>query len=315
MREVTDLANNAPQYVQDAQDFVNKNKTLRKLDREYNIGDELQRKAKELPNHLSDAASVLSSVGGTIVSSLFAGIKIFILTVFMVAGGRRWIDWGVAQARPEHAPRITRALDRIGVAVGNYVGGALLQATIAGITTFIVLTILGVPFAAPLAVVVGFFDLIPLVGATIAAVLVGVVTVFHNFPVATIVWVVWAIVYQQVENYGDPAADPAARRRDAPVHGARLGALRRDALRHRRRAARDPGRRLDPDRAPRVVGLPAGGQGGDAAAHRRRSPGRQQQRGWTCRRAWTSLRRRRGGGSGFASRVAGRLPAPAIRGR
>ena len=91
----------------------------------------------------------------------------------MVASGRRWIDWAVAQARPEHAPRIARALDRIGVAVGNYVGGALLQATIAGVTTFIVLTILGVPFAAPLAVVVGFFDLIPLVGATIAAVLVG----------------------------------------------------------------------------------------------------------------------------------------------
>lgn len=200
VREVTSLANNAPRYVQDAQDFVNKNRTLRKLDREYNIGDELQRKAKELPTHLSDAASVLSSVGGTIVSSLFAAINILILSIFMVASGRRWIDWGVAQARPEHAPRISRALDRIAVAVGNYVGGALLQATIAGVTTFIVLTILGVPFAAPLAVVVGFFDLIPLVGATIAAVLVGLVTVFHHFPVATIVWAIWAIIYQQIEN-------------------------------------------------------------------------------------------------------------------
>jgi len=200
VREVTDLSNNAPRYVRDAQDFVNKNRTLRKLDREYHIGDQLQRKAKELPSHLSDAASVLSDVGGTIVSSLFAAFNILILSVFMVASGRRWIDWGVAQARPEHAPRITRALDRIGVAVGNYVGGALLQATIAGITTFIVLTILGVPFAAPLAVVVGIFDLIPLVGATIAAVLVGLVTVFHNFPVATIVWTIWAVVYQQIEN-------------------------------------------------------------------------------------------------------------------
>ena len=200
VREVTDLANDAPHYVQDAQDWINKNDTLRKLDREYNIGDQLQRKAEELPTHLDDAASVLSSVGGTIVSSLFAALNILILSVFMVASGRRWIDWGVAQARPEHAPRITRALDRIGIAVGNYVGGALLQATIAGITTFVVLTILGVPFAAPLAVVVGFFDLIPLVGATIAAVLVGFVTAFHNFPVATIVWAIWAIVYQQVEN-------------------------------------------------------------------------------------------------------------------
>ena len=118
----------------------------------------------------------------------------------MVASGRRWVDWGLTQARPEHAVRIRRALDRISIAVGNYVGGALLQATIAGVTTFIVLTVLGVPFAAPLAVVVALFDLIPLVGATIAAVLVGLVTVFHDFPVATIVWAIWAIIYQQIEN-------------------------------------------------------------------------------------------------------------------
>jgi predicted PurR-regulated permease PerM len=63
-----------------------------------------------------------------------------------------------------------------------------------------VLSILGVPFAAPLAVVIFFLDLIPLIGATIGAVLVGVVTLFQDFPTATIVWVIWSIVYQQVEN-------------------------------------------------------------------------------------------------------------------
>lgn len=215
VREATDLAQNAPQYVQDAQDWINKNDTLRKIDREYNIGDQLQRKAQELPTHLDDAASTLSSVGGTIVSSLFAALNILILSIFMVASGRRWIDWGVAQARPEHAMRINRALDRIGIAVGNYVGGALLQATIAGVTTFVVLSILGVPFAAPLAVVVALFDLIPLVGATIAAVLVGLVTVFHDFPVATIVWAIWAIIYQQVEN---TIIQPQIQKRAVEVH-------------------------------------------------------------------------------------------------
>ena len=133
----------------------------------------------------------------------------------MVASGRRWIDWGVAQARPEHAVRIQRALDRIGNAVGNYVGGAMLQATIAGITAFIVLSILGVPFAAPLAVVVALFDLIPLVGATVAAVIVLLVTVFHNFPIATIVWAIWAVIYQQVEN---TIIQPQIQKRAVEVH-------------------------------------------------------------------------------------------------
>jgi predicted PurR-regulated permease PerM len=47
---------------------------------------------------------------------------------------------------------------------------------------------------------VGFADLIPLVGATIAAVLVAIVTLFADFPIDTIIWVIWAIAYQQIEN-------------------------------------------------------------------------------------------------------------------
>src|SRR5262249_10941193 len=69
------------------------------------------------------------------------------------------------------------------------------------LSSFIMLTILGVPFAGPLAVVVFVFDLIPVVGATIAALLVGIVTAFVNFPVVLIIWVGFAIVYQQIENY------------------------------------------------------------------------------------------------------------------
>ena len=51
--------------------------------------------------------------------------------------------------RPEHAERIERTLNRIANAVGNYVGGALLQATIAGVSSFIVLSLLGFPLPAP----------------------------------------------------------------------------------------------------------------------------------------------------------------------
>ena len=75
-----------------------------------------------------------------------------------------------------------------------------MQATIAGVTAWIVLRILGVPFAGALALLVAVFDLIPLVGATIGAVLVGVITLFVDFPTATIVWIIYSIVYQQVEN-------------------------------------------------------------------------------------------------------------------
>lgn len=215
VEEATNLADDVPGYVNDLQEWVNNNERLKDLDRQYDIVDRLRERAEELPNHLDDAASTLSDVGGTIVGSLFAAFNILILSIFMVASGRRWVDLAIGFARPEHVPRIRRAVDRIGIAVGNYVGGALLQATIAGVTTFVVLTILGVPFAAPLAVLTALFDLIPLVGATIAAVLVGIVTAFHDFPVATIVWVIWAIAYQQIENN---VIQPQIQRRAVEIH-------------------------------------------------------------------------------------------------
>jgi predicted PurR-regulated permease PerM len=201
VHQVSDLATNAPSYVQDVEDYVNKNKTLNDLNEKYDITEKLSDEANKLPSKAGDAAKVLRDIGFGLVSSIFAGVSILILSIFMVASGPRWIEGFIRMQRPEHAERIERTLRRIANAIGNYVGGALLQATIAAITAFVVLTILGVPFAGPLAVIIFVFDLIPVVGATIGAILVGIVTAFVNFPVALIVWVVFAIVYQQVENY------------------------------------------------------------------------------------------------------------------
>jgi predicted PurR-regulated permease PerM len=63
------------------------------------------------------------------------------------------------------------------------------------------LVILGVPSPLPLAVIIFLLDLIPLVGATLGAVIVGVVTLFSDFPTDTIIWAIFAIAYQQFENY------------------------------------------------------------------------------------------------------------------
>ncbi len=201
VNEVGDVADNAPAYAQDVEDFVQKNETLNDLNDKYDITTKLSEEAEKLPSRAGDAAKVLGDIGVGAVNRIFAAITIFILSIFMAAAGPRWVREFIEMQRPEHAERIERTLNRIANAVGNYVGGALVQATIAGVTAYIVLTVLGVPFAGPLAVVVFVFDLIPVVGATLAAVLVAFVAALVNFPVALIVWVVYAIIYQQVENY------------------------------------------------------------------------------------------------------------------
>jgi predicted PurR-regulated permease PerM len=212
---VNDLAAKAPQYAADAQDYVQKNKTLRKLEDDYGVISQLQEQAKKLPGKIGGAAGTLTSIGLGVVNSIFAGVTILILSIFMVADGRRWVLKALAFQPVERRERLDRALSSISTAVANYVGGALTQATIAGITSFVVMKILGIPFAAPLAVLVGFADLIPLVGATIAAVLVGLVTLFADFPLDTIIWVIWAIVYQQLEN---TVIQPQIQRRAVDLH-------------------------------------------------------------------------------------------------
>ena len=199
--QAEDLARDVPGYVSDLDEFVNDNETLSNLNEDYDIVTKLEDEAAKLPGKIGDAANVLSDIGVGLVNSIFAFVTIMILSIFMVSSGGRYLEQFLQSQDDDHRDRLRRAFDRIGSAIGSYVGGALIQATLAGTFAFIVLTILGAPFAGALALVVAFGDLVPVVGATIAAFFVGIVMLFVNFPVGLIVWIVYAIVYQQIENY------------------------------------------------------------------------------------------------------------------
>ena len=201
--QVNTLVDDAPQYANDVREFVRDNDRLRALDEDYDITHKLQREAEKLPGRVGDAAGVLADIGIGLVNSIFAGVTILILSVFMVGAGPRWRRAFIrvqAHDDAERAEAFNRMFDRIGAAVGNYVLGALVQATIAGVSAYVVLLLIGAPSPAALAVVVFLLDLIPLIGATIGAVVVGVVTLFGDLPLDPIVWIIYSVIYQQVEN-------------------------------------------------------------------------------------------------------------------
>jgi predicted PurR-regulated permease PerM len=126
--------------------------------------------------------------------------SILVITFLLLMDGRKLLDFFYRQMSDEREARVRTVAQDISEAISGYVFGNFLISIIAGTVTYITLTILGVPFAVPLAVLFGFFDLIPLVGATLGAILVGIVVAFVDFPTALIVWVVVQIAYQQVEN-------------------------------------------------------------------------------------------------------------------
>jgi predicted PurR-regulated permease PerM len=213
--EVNDLADNAPRYAQDVRDYVQENERLRKLEEDYDITTKLEEEAGKLPERIGGAAGTLRDVGFGIVNSIFALVTILVLTAFMLGSGSRWIDQILALRPPERAARERKVLDDMANAVSGYVAGAVTISVIDGTVSFVVLTILGVPFAAPLAVVMGVMSLIPLIGATIGAVIVGIVTAFHDFPTTTIIWTIYAILYQQFENN---IVQPLVQRRMVQLH-------------------------------------------------------------------------------------------------
>jgi predicted PurR-regulated permease PerM len=200
VNQANNLAENLPQYARDLTGFVTGNDTLNRLQQDYDVTGKLEQEAAKLPGRVGDAAGVLSNIGLGIVNSVFTTVTIIILSIFLMGAGPRWLETWARRYPPEQAEWWRTLFERIGNAVGNYVAGALIQATVAGVLSYVVLLLLGIPFALPLAVVIFLLDLVPLVGATLGAVLVGLVTLFSDFPVDTIAWTIWAIIYQQVEN-------------------------------------------------------------------------------------------------------------------
>jgi predicted PurR-regulated permease PerM len=198
--QANNLVQNLPEYAEEFTEFVNNNERLRQLQDDYDITGRLEEEASKLPARAGDAAGVLGDIGVGLVNSIFAAVTIIVLSIFMLSSGRKFLDAWIREYQPEREQWWHNLFGRIANAIGNYVAGALLQATVAGVTSWIMLMILGVDYALPLAVIVFLLDLIPLVGATIGAVVVGVVTVFSDFPVDTVIWTIYAIVYQQVEN-------------------------------------------------------------------------------------------------------------------
>jgi predicted PurR-regulated permease PerM len=135
-----------------------------------------------------------------ILNIVVATVTIAVLTIFMLLEGPAWTERLYGLLRPESQRRWRAVGDDIYRTVGGYVTGNLLISFIAGVTATAVLLALGVPFAVALGLLVAILDLIPLAGATIAAIIVCTVGFLHSV-VAGSVLVAWFVVYQQLENH------------------------------------------------------------------------------------------------------------------
>jgi predicted PurR-regulated permease PerM len=208
---VNQFVADVPGYVRD----LRNSKTFRRYDDKYKITPKLEEQAKKLPSHLSDAVSGLRDVTVGIFGTLVQLITILVMTFFMLKDGNRLLTFIARQVGPERGARLESVSEDVYRAVTGYVAGNVLISVVAGLGAYVMMKILGIPFAVPLAVLVALLDLIPLVGSTIAGAVVALVAAIVGFPGKLIAWVVYLIVYQQVENN---VLQPVVYRRTVRIH-------------------------------------------------------------------------------------------------
>src|ERR671916_26566 len=173
---------------------------------QYGFGELLQRfdaQLADLRKQLSDLVGNLFSATGQIAVSaagfLAALAAVLTLTFFLILGSERYVNAGVGLFAQRHQPLVRRILGQAAGAVSGYVTGNLAISVICGVITFVVLLLLGMPYVAPLALLVAVLDLIPLVGATLGGALLVIVGLFVE-PWKAVVLLVFVLVYQQVES-------------------------------------------------------------------------------------------------------------------
>src|SRR5215210_6818091 len=180
-------------------------KYIRGLAKDNGLGGFIQRfsdQLDELRKHLGGVLQNLLSSSGQIaisVAGMIAALAtVLTLTFFLLLGSERYVNAGVGLFPEAHQPLVRRILGQSAGAISGYITGNLAISVICGITTFVVLLILGMPYAAPLALLVAVLDLIPLVGATLGGALLVIVGLFVE-PWKAVVLLVYIVVYQQVE--------------------------------------------------------------------------------------------------------------------
>jgi len=194
VRQAQELARDFPSYLDRLRTSTG---TLGTLEAKYHLSERLQQASSRLPDlAIGKISSITAGAGSVIVNTL----TVVVLTIYFLLGLERGHSAGQRIVAGEHADRNSRILDESLERIGGYVSGNIFISIIAGTLAFLVLEILGVPFAAALAVWVAIADLIPGVGAMLGAVVCVIVALFSSVGDGIAV-AVYFIVYQRVENY------------------------------------------------------------------------------------------------------------------
>ena len=196
--QVTDFINAVPDYIDD---LTAGRGPLGFLQDEYQIVDRIREAIeKQGPGGVLGLSQPVLDVVRSVVMAVAGTITIIFLTFFMLLEGPRTLG-GLLDLLPDQSrPRYERVGRDIYKTISGYVTGNLLISVVAGTLATIVLFAVGSQFAIALGLLVAILDLVPLAGATLAAIIVSTVVLIETNWVRCLVVIIFFIAYQQFEN-------------------------------------------------------------------------------------------------------------------
>ncbi|HEU5159089.1 MAG TPA: AI-2E family transporter [Streptosporangiaceae bacterium] len=194
-QQITGFIDNLPQYIEQLQ----RNPRIADLDQRYQLLQKGQEAIQD-PNFQKNLANRALGLGKVAISGVFSALTILILTLYFLSSLPQIKALFYRMTPRSRRARVALLGDEILGRIGGYVGGQLTVSLIAGVSSYTFLEIARIPYALALALIVMLTDLIPLIGATIGAVLVTMVAFLHGVPEG-IACAIFFLVYQQVENY------------------------------------------------------------------------------------------------------------------
>ncbi len=201
VRQTSDFISDLPNTIESVQDT---NSGLGKIVNKYNLQDTVDNIANDMRGRIKDLPQPVLSTASKIGSGLVSLIAVLFMTFMMIVEGPMWFDRMLElQNAKKRAHRRDLALQMYRV-ITNYVNGQLLIAAIAATFAFVALMIASSVFgvsvnALGLAGIIALAGLIPMIGNTIGAAIVVVVSALSSIPLA-ITMAIFFLVYQQIEN-------------------------------------------------------------------------------------------------------------------
>jgi len=193
-QQAGDLIHQVPHYLQQAQDHSS---AIGRLNDRFHLQ---QRVTDAINSSGGSALNGVVSAGTAIFGALADSLIAIILTVYFLVDMPR-IRTTIYRLVPHtRRPRAILIGDEVFSKVGAYVLGNVLISVITGAATFIWLIVFSVPYPLLLAIFVALLDLVPIVGSTIAGVIVAAVALTVSFPVC-VATIAFFVVFRLVEDY------------------------------------------------------------------------------------------------------------------